>query len=146
MRLPKAITILTLVAQLTPGAQANYEKNKALQVNYYSDTRCSSYSGEEAYWYSPKQHYVGIDRSWDDGPSADGTCWDFHEGSNTKSLNIANCWEINGHSHDSCHCDFYSGTGCGGANVRQAFYGFDCIPGRSEGGYQWKSAKCWIDY
>ncbi|KAF7550008.1 hypothetical protein G7Z17_g6004 [Cylindrodendrum hubeiense] len=40
-----------ILAQLSTRVQANYESQKATQLNFYKDDICTHYAGEMAFWH-----------------------------------------------------------------------------------------------
>ncbi|KAH8734276.1 hypothetical protein BGZ61DRAFT_442341 [Ilyonectria robusta] len=144
MQLLKFSAVLATVAQFT-GVQANYETGKAVQINFYTNTQCSAYAGEMAFWQfrGGKHPYAGLTFSISDPD--DGECWDFRQAGGTQSLNLAGCWDGSSTPHPWCSCSFWDDWGCKGNQKGIHTGSGNCLPGRSSDGWQWKSAKCWVD-
>ncbi|KAK1640448.1 hypothetical protein BDP81DRAFT_446756 [Colletotrichum phormii] len=141
MYIPSTLTLLTAAAlQLATPVSANYETGKAVQINFYSNSGCSAYTGETAAWWTRSPHageYVN-------GGSA-GDCFSLGMPGASGSLNVANVWRGNG-AKTGGSCDLYDGYNCGGV---KGGIGFDknsgsggCVASRSSSGLLWKSARC----
>ncbi|OHF02678.1 hypothetical protein CORC01_02074 [Colletotrichum orchidophilum] len=134
------LTLLAAAAALhlaTP-VSANYETGKAVQVNFYSNAGCSSYTSETAAWWT-RSPRAG---EWVNGGSA-GECFSLGMPGASGSLNVANVWRGNG-AQTGGGCDLYDGYNCGGVH---GYIGFSsgsgsCAASRSSNGLLWKSAKC----
>ncbi|KAG4436440.1 hypothetical protein IFR05_008074 [Cadophora sp. M221] len=111
MQLSLLLPVLSLLGTLTAAKQ--------MQVNYYTDTRCSKFASQ-------------IDVTWADRLGSGGqNCFNYQYGN---SVNIADCYE------KSCVCQFYYKTNCGGD--------YNTVTGGASGdsncssGSKYKSFRC----
>ncbi|KAF7549240.1 hypothetical protein G7Z17_g6515 [Cylindrodendrum hubeiense] len=143
MQLPTLPTAILIIAQLSAGVQANYAPGKATQINFYKDNICTNYAGEMAFWQRDDPTHTpwtGYRRRFDG--FKEGDCHDFRQPKGTKSLNTVNCWNMVGDNwRPWCDCYVWDDWGCKGNTMNTVN---TCAPGRSQAGYQWKSAKCWL--
>ncbi|KAK7062499.1 hypothetical protein R3P38DRAFT_2835468 [Favolaschia claudopus] len=152
MRTP---TFLTLTLALLPSCIANWSSGKAAQMNFYTDTKCSAYTGEAAAFYEafPK---VGVFQSTGED---NAQCFSLNMPSSSQSINMVAAWDSNTAfatvqpgepGRRTGVCQFWDGANCAGKFV-ESYVGNGwqgakpgCQPGRSTDGYLWKSAKCWV--
>ncbi|KAH6962547.1 hypothetical protein BKA56DRAFT_175634 [Ilyonectria sp. MPI-CAGE-AT-0026] len=80
---------------------------KQMQINYYSDTKCKSYTGQ-------------VDVTWATSISGKSNCYNYHYGT---AMNLAGC------QAGGCLCNLYKGKNCGDY-MDQMRYGdeFGCRP------------------
>src|SRR4051794_28081659 len=145
-------TLLAVLATLTPVTIANWTPDRATQINFYTDTKCTAYAGETSSYFSRFPHvgYIGSTIG-----AAKAECWNINMPGNAKSLNTANIWGYTTSTTTppgswSGRCDFNDGLDCKGNN-----WGFSgnpinydgsntCLAARSKDGWLWKSAKCYV--
>jgi hypothetical protein len=140
----KSFIHLTVLA-LAPLSLANWAPGKAAQLNFYADTKCTSYNGENAAWHDRWPH-LGTTPHVKDSPYAE--CFNIGMGDSSKSINVAAVWTNNPSKATTSigYCSLNDGFDCKGENWDHSGYKAtyeSCRPARSEDGYLWKSAKCY---
>ncbi|KAF7373888.1 hypothetical protein MSAN_00601100 [Mycena sanguinolenta] len=150
MRTPTftALATLTALAQFAP-CLATWSSGKAAQINFYTDTHCSAYTGEAAAWWetSPEVGVIGSTTG-----VARAQCITLNMPGNSQSINTAALWGYSTTTQpgaDSGYCTFWDGYTCSG-NAASSYYNVPssyptCQPARSSAGYLWKSAKCYLN-
>lgn len=136
MKLSQSI-FLTAIASLTASATA-YSTNEAIQLNFYSDTKCTKYIGESDHAWP----YLDADPSF-----PEDTCFTFTQPSGTASLNLAGAYLYGSSNPVPAYCTLYTGGSCDGGEQATTVFdqsqGSACIPTRSpKGNYLWKTARC----
>lgn len=137
--------VLTVMASFSCLTLANWESDKAAQINFYKDASCSQYNGEAAAWWTKHPLVGGIGSTQ---AAARAECFNLNMPGDSKSINTAAMWAYQSSSTWSGRCDFNDGLDCSGANWAGSVYpsgGTTCVAARSKDGYLWKSAKCYLN-
>ncbi|KAK6981105.1 hypothetical protein R3P38DRAFT_3464536 [Favolaschia claudopus] len=140
---------LTILFAFIPFCWANWSSGKAAQINFYTDTKCSAYTGEvAAYWNAfPNPGVIGSTAG-----AAKAQCFTLNMPGNSQSINTAALWGFSTSTEPgraSGFCEFWDGFSCDG-NTASSDFGSGaslptCQPARSKDGWLWKSAKCLLN-
>ncbi|KAJ7472211.1 hypothetical protein FB451DRAFT_1471523 [Mycena latifolia] len=141
-------TYFAILAAAAQVALANWTPDKAAQINFYTDTKCSAYAGEAAAFWTQSPLVGGIGSTVG---AARAQCITLNMPGNSQSINTAALWGYSTTTQpgtESGNCVFWDEYTCGG-NSAVSYYGTGtsptCQPARSKDGWPWKSAKCWIN-
>ncbi|KAF7345800.1 hypothetical protein MVEN_01600900 [Mycena venus] len=112
--------ILAVVALFPQLSLATWSLNKAAEINFYVDTQCTQYNGEADAWWTGSP-LVGSPGSTTAAPtSGNSTTIELGQG----------------------YCTFWDDFTCSGNQISSTPGDGVCQPARSQGGFLWKSAKC----
>lgn len=141
MQLPTIQVLLTAGALFSATVQADYQTDKAIQVDFHSDTTCTSYAGEMPFWHFGDPPFVGYNEPFKQ--YSVGDCHNFRQPKGTQSLTLAHAWHTDGAEWPNtwAECNFFDDWDCKGEKV---YVSGTCLAGRSANGWQWKSAQCSI--
>ncbi|KAI0528420.1 hypothetical protein GGR58DRAFT_509370 [Xylaria digitata] len=135
-----------LIATITP-TMAVYTTGKAVQINYYTDTKCTAYHHETEFWHD-KYPRAGTEHVYY-YQVQQGDCFDIPTVGAANSLNVADGWEYSGAEIPS-RCTFWDAENCQGNSAKSGWKSpwgdAGCLAGRSPAGRQWKSARCYKIY
>ncbi|KAF8175063.1 hypothetical protein K438DRAFT_2047895 [Mycena galopus ATCC 62051] len=147
MRSPPStfFAILATLVMFTLVSFANWAPDKAAQINFFADARCSAYNGEVAAWWTLSPLVGGIGNE-----AAIAQCFNLSTPSNSLGIATVNMWlQVSGTTTEPPasigQCTFWDDYGCSGNGDSSDYvppYGA-CLPASSTDGELWKSAKCW---
>ncbi|KAF8145874.1 hypothetical protein K438DRAFT_1781589 [Mycena galopus ATCC 62051] len=147
MRSPPStfFAILATLVMFTLVSFANWAPDKAAQINFFADARCSAYNGEVAAWWTLSPLVGGIGNA-----AAIAQCFNLSTPSNSLGIATVNMWlQVSGTTTEPPasigQCTFWDDYGCSGNGDSSDYvppYGA-CLPASSTDGELWKSAKCW---
>ncbi|CAH0055325.1 unnamed protein product [Clonostachys solani] len=130
-----AVTQPALALPGTPGV------NQAIRIDFFKSPTCGKANGS-AYTYSIGSPQVGRT----DG-SKTAECFSLKMPGDSQSLKAVNPGKAQGGILGD-YCYFYDDWGCKGKSVKQLVFGTGpnnvCQKARSENGWLWKSALCYV--
>ncbi|KAJ6581002.1 hypothetical protein B0H19DRAFT_490712 [Mycena capillaripes] len=150
---PPSSTLFAIPATLVlfaPVSFANWAPDRAAQINFYTNTQCSTYASEVAALWT-QTPLVGVVEPGTNAVARAAQCFNLSMPANAQSINTVTLWAYATSTTTvptplSGNCTFWDDDGCGG-NEDTSLYNpstnLTCLSARSRDGGLWISARCW---